>query len=287
MAPRRRLHGPLTVTSLRGATAVITGGGSGIGRATAKSLAARGARIIIADIHAEHVRQAAADIVESGGQAVAITCDVAANHAFETLKDFAIDAFGRVDIVMNNVGVLTSGRPDHLPVDEWQRIIEINLMSVVRSNAVFLPLLIGQGHGHIVNTASFAGLYTYSYDRLPYAATKAAIVQISEGLRLYLGPQGIGVTVVCPGPVATNILATMPPTFGPDVQTGLPGKQFGVLLPDVVGEKIAEAVLRDTFMLYTDDQVRDVLIERATDWNAFIAKQSATIAAEAKPRDRP
>jgi NAD(P)-dependent dehydrogenase (short-subunit alcohol dehydrogenase family) len=287
MAPRRRLHGPLTVTSLRGATAVITGGGSGIGRATAKSLAARGARIVIADIHAEHARQAAADIVESGGQAVAITCDVAANHTFETLKDFAIDAFGRVDIVMNNVGVLTSGRPDHLPVDEWQRIIEINLMSVVRSNAVFLPLLIGQGHGHIVNTASFAGLYTYSYDRLPYAATKAAIVQISEGLRLYLGPQGIGVTVVCPGPVATDILATMPPTFGPDVQTGLPGKQFGVLLPDVVGEKIADAVLRDKFMLYTDDQVRDVLIERATDWNAFIAKQSATIAAEAKPRDRP
>jgi NAD(P)-dependent dehydrogenase (short-subunit alcohol dehydrogenase family) len=262
------------MTSLQGATAVITGGGSGIGRATAHSLAARGARIVVADINADNAKQVAAEIKKSGHEADAIACDVGTDQAFDDLKAFTLDQFGSVDIVMNNVGVLTSGRPDHLPVGEWERIININLMSVVRSNATFLPILIAQGHGHIVNTASFAGLYTYSYDRIPYAASKAAIIQISEGLRLYLHPQGIGVTVLCPGPVATNILATMPPTFGPDVKTGLPGPQFGVLLPDVVGEKVAEAILADTFMVYTDDQVRDVLVERAMDWNAFIAKQT-------------
>ncbi|WP_235629915.1 SDR family oxidoreductase [Mycolicibacterium novocastrense] len=264
--------------NLQDATAVITGGASGIGRATAHSLAARGARVVIADVHAHNADDASAQLRENGYTAEAFVCDVGTDHAFADLRDFALDRFGSVDIVMNNVGVLTSGRPDHLPVSEWERIIDINLMSVVRSNAVFLPLLIAQGHGHIVNTASFAGLYTYSYDRMPYAATKAAIVQISEGLRLYLQPQGVGVTVLCPGPVATNILATMPPTFGPEVQTGYPGEQFGILLPDEVGEQVAEAILNDTFMLFTDDQVRDVLVERASDWNSFIAKQTEKLA---------
>ena len=264
--------------NLQGATAVITGGGSGIGRATAHSLAKRGAQLVIADIHADNANQAASEVRRHGHPAEAFVCDVATEQAFTDLRDFTLDRYGSVDIVMNNVGVLTSGRPDHLPVSEWERIININLMSVVRSNAVFLPILISQGHGHIVNTASFAGLYTYSFDRIPYAATKAAIVQISEGLRLYLQPQGIGVTVLCPGPVATNILATMPPTFGPEVQTGLPGEQFGVLLPDEVGEQVAKAILHDTFILFTDDQVRDVLVERATDWNSFIAKQTEKLA---------
>lgn len=264
--------------SLHGATAVVTGGASGIGLATARSLARRGARLVIVDVHAGNAIHAASQLRDDGHAAEAFVCDVADERAFADLRDFTLDRFGSVDIVMNNVGVLTSGRPDHLPVSEWQRIIDINLMSVVRSNAVFLPLLIAQGRGHIVNTASFAGLYTYSFDRMPYAATKAAIVQISEGLRLYLQPQGIGVTVLCPGPVATNILATMPPTFGPEVQTGLPGEQFGVLLPDEVGEQVAAAILADTFMLFTDDQVRDVLVERASDWNSFIAKQTAKLA---------
>ncbi|WP_235632104.1 SDR family oxidoreductase [Mycolicibacterium rutilum] len=213
------------MTALKNATAVITGAGSGIGRASAHAMAARGARVVVADIDGDAAERVAEEIASSGGQAAAVVCDVTAEHAHAELGEFAVDRFGRVDVVMNNVGVLTSGRPDHLPVSEWQRIIDTNLMSVVRSNAVFLPVLMRQGRGHIVNTASFAGLFSYSYDRLPYAATKAAIVQMSEGLRLYLQPRGIGVTVVCPGPVATNILSSMPPTFGPPVKTGLPGEQ--------------------------------------------------------------
>jgi NAD(P)-dependent dehydrogenase (short-subunit alcohol dehydrogenase family) len=265
--------------SLSGASAVITGGASGIGRATAQSLARRGARVVVADINAEQAEVVAGDIEKDGGHAAAFACDVASDGAFEDLKTFTLEEFGGVDIVMNNVGVLTRGRPDHLPVAEWQRIIDTNLMSVVRSNAVFLPVLIAQQHGHIVNTASFAGLFTYSYDRMPYAATKAAIVQISEGLRLYLHPQGIGVTLLCPGPVATDILASLPPhSFGPDVKAGYPGAQFDVLLPEAVGEQVAQAILDDTFMLYTDEQVRDVLVDRASDWNAFIARQTDALA---------
>jgi NAD(P)-dependent dehydrogenase (short-subunit alcohol dehydrogenase family) len=261
--------------SLDEATAVITGGASGIGRATAFSLARRGARIIVADIDGPGCELVAAEINRAGGRAAGVVCDVGADSAFEEVKAIAIELFGGVDVIMNNVGVLTSGRPEHLPVAEWQRILNINLMSVVRSNAAFLPMLVEQGHGHIVNTASFAGLFTYSYDRLPYAASKAAIVQISEGLRIYLRPHGIGVTLLCPGPVMTNILASMPPTFGPPVQLRSPGAQFSVLEPEVVGEQVAAAILQDTFIVYTDEQVRDVLVERAADWNAFIERQAA------------
>ncbi|MEV6039924.1 SDR family NAD(P)-dependent oxidoreductase [Nonomuraea sp. NPDC052116] len=260
--------------SLTDTTAIITGGASGIGRATAHSLARRGARVVVADIDADAAEVVAMEINQEGGHAVGVRCDVADETAFDNLKAVALDRFGSIDVVMNNVGVLTRGLPDHLPVTEWQRIININLLSVVRSNAVFLPLLVSQGHGHIVNTASFAGLFTYSYDRLPYAATKAAIVQLSEGLHLYLRPQGIGVTVLCPGPVATNIAASLPGTFGPEIATRGPGEQFPVLMPDVVGEQVAEAILHNTFMLYTHDQVRDVLVERASDWNDFITRRT-------------
>jgi NAD(P)-dependent dehydrogenase (short-subunit alcohol dehydrogenase family) len=261
--------------SLQGKVAVITGGSSGIGRASAHSLARRGATIVVADLDAAGAVVVAAEITELGGRAFPVCCDVGARTAFEDLREVVLDRFGSVDVVMNNVGVLTRGQPDQVPIEEWERILEINLMSVVRSNAAFLPVLIGQGQGHIVNTASFAGLFTYSYDRLPYAASKAAIIQISEGLRLYLHPLGIGVTVLCPGPVRTNIMSSLPPTFGPEVPTRGPGSQFAVLEPDVVGEKVVDAIQNDTFMLYTHDQVRDVLVERASDWNAFIARQAA------------
>jgi NAD(P)-dependent dehydrogenase (short-subunit alcohol dehydrogenase family) len=264
--------------SLDGKVAIITGGASGIGQATARSLSRRGARVVIADINAEAAGATAGDIAQAGGDAAGIGCDVAQDSAFEELKAFTMDRFGRVDVIMNNVGVLTRGLPEHLPVAEWERVINVNLLSVVRSNAAFLPLLIGQGHGHIVNTASFAGLFTYSYDRLPYAATKAAIIQVSEGLRLYLAPQGIGVTVLCPGPTRTAIMSTMPPTFGPATRTVGPGPQFALLEAETVGEQVAEAILADTFMLYTHQQVRDTLVARAADWDGFIAAQAGRLA---------
>ena len=99
---------------------------------------------------------------------------------------------------MNNVGVLAMGPPESLPDEAWRRVLEVNLMSVARSNRVFLPLLIEQGRGHVVNTASASGLLAYGFDRLPYVASKHAVVGITEALALYLAPKGIGVTCLCP-----------------------------------------------------------------------------------------
>lgn len=264
--------------SLTNAVAVITGAASGIGRATAFALARRGVQVVVADINGAGADAVSAEIAASGGRAVGFRCDVCADNAFDELKSFTLDRFGAVDIVMNNVGGLTRGRPEYLPIHEWQRVLDLNLMSVVRSNGAFLPLLIEQRHGHVVNTASFAGLFSYSYDRLPYAAAKAAVVQMSEGLRLYLRPMGIGVTVLCPGPVATNIIASLPPTFGPELPLRGPGEQFSVLMPETVGEQVADGIVDDTFMLYTHPHVRDVLVERASDWNSFVDRQADNIA---------
>ena len=257
--------------NLQGRTAIVTGAASGIGKATATALAAAGTRVVIADIDEEGAR-AVAEELGYNDRAIAVQCDVSGAGAFDRVRDAALEQFGRVDIVMNNAGRLTSGRPDELSVEEWQRVIDVNLVSVVRSNAVFLPLLLEQGEGHIVNTASFAGLYTYAFDRLPYAASKAALIQLSEGLAIYLRPKGIGVTCLCPGPVRTNIMSSVK-VFSEGLDIRGPGAQFELLEPAAVGDMVVEAIRRNRFMLPTHPAVRDLLVERAMDWDRFLQKQ--------------
>lgn len=252
---------------------VITGAASGIGRASAEAVARRGANVVVVDRDTVAATAVVDGIADAGGTALVHTADVADQDAFTTLRDRTIGEFGRVDVVMNNVGVLTNGLPENIPVTEWQRIIEINLLSVVRSNTAFLPDLIGQGDGHIVNTASFAGLFTYSFDRMPYAATKAAIVAMTEGLAIYLRPKGIGVTLLCPGPVLTNI-ANQLPQFGPATPLCIPGDQFELLDPTPVGELVVDAILQNRFFVPTHPQVGDVLVQRASDWDGFIDYQA-------------
>ena len=229
------------MNTLEDKVAVVTGAASGIGRAIAHSLAGEGSHIVAVDIDTVGITTLATELTAQGATAAACTADISEADAFDDVRNTALERFGRVDIGVN-VGVLINGRPQDIPVTEWQRVLNINLMSIVRSNTVFLPLLLDQGSGHVVNTASFAGLFTYSYDRLPYAATKAAIVQISEGLALYLRPRNIGVTLLCPGPVLTNIASSVP-KFGAGAAMRTPGDQFELLDPAPVGDLVAEAIL--------------------------------------------
>src|SRR5437773_3653602 len=146
---------------LAGAAAVITGGGSGIGRATALSFARRGAKIVIGDLREERAKEVAAQIEAAGGAAIAVAADVSREADLQALLDSCLAAFGRVDAVMNNVGILAMGPPESLPDEAWQRVFEVNIMGIARSNRVFLPRLIEQGRGHVVNTASASGLLAY------------------------------------------------------------------------------------------------------------------------------
>ncbi|MET0361481.1 MAG: SDR family oxidoreductase [Sphingobium sp.] len=260
------------MTEIRGAVAVVTGAANGIGRASALSLAARGARLVLVDIDAALLDEVGQTIQDAGGEALVLPLDLSREDAFGDMRTATLDRFGTVDIVMNNVGVLVCGLPQDIPLAEWERVINLNLMGVIRSIHQFLPDFVVKGSGHFVNTASFAGLFPYAFDRLPYAATKGAIVTMTEGLALYLRPQGIGVTLLCPGPVKTAIGKTMR-SFTDGLALRGPGAQFTMVEAEAVGEMVADAIRDNRFFLPTDDQVRDLMARRSADVDAFLYGQ--------------
>jgi NAD(P)-dependent dehydrogenase (short-subunit alcohol dehydrogenase family) len=264
---------------LTGKAALITGGGSGIGRGTVLALAGAGAHVAVADIDAGRAAEVAREGSAQGVDCISVVLDVNRQEDFETARDAMLERFGRVDIVMNNVGLIAAGLPEHIPLSEWERIISTNLLSVVRSNATFLPLLLEQGSGHIVNTASTAGLFAYAYERLPYSATKAGVIGLSEALALYLRPRGVGITCLCPGPVMTNIAEGFK-MWGPPVRIRSPGKDLVALAPEVVGEQVVDAIRTDRFLLLTHPELQDVLVARATDPESWLAGQIADVSTE-------
>jgi NAD(P)-dependent dehydrogenase (short-subunit alcohol dehydrogenase family) len=259
---------------LTGWVGVLTGAGSGIGRATALALGRRGMDVVVTDIDADRVAAVAAEVADLGRRSIGERCDVARLEDLERVRDRAMEEFGRIDLVMNNVGVLAAGLPEDIPVEEWVRMIDINLMGVVRSNAVFLPILLAQGHGHLVNTASTAGLYPYTYDRLPYTATKYAVVGMTEALALYLRPKGIGVTLLCPGPVATNI-AEQIRYFGPPRPPRPP--KLGFATAEAAGEQVADAVATDRFLVLTSPEAAEFVRHRGDDVDGFLEAQIADL----------
>jgi NAD(P)-dependent dehydrogenase (short-subunit alcohol dehydrogenase family) len=252
---------------LRGAAAVITGAGSGIGRAAAVALARRGCNVVASDLDFDRAEDTAKLVRDVGGEAVGLEVDVSRQDDLEALRDRCLHRFGTLDIVMNNVGVLTMGPAESLPLEAWQRTLDLNLLSIARSNLVFLPHLIEQGRGHVVNTSSASGLLAYGFDRLPYVASKHAIVGLSEALALYLAPKGIGVTCLCPSGVITNILEQIT-VYGEPATPRAP--QHPLVEPDVVGELVAEAVSAGTFLVVTAPEIHDELRERAADPEAYM-----------------
>jgi NAD(P)-dependent dehydrogenase (short-subunit alcohol dehydrogenase family) len=256
---------------LDGARAVVTGAGSGIGRASAHAFARRGSRVVVSDVNLERARAVADEIELAGGSAIAARCDVAKTEDLESLRDACIARFGGVDLVMNNVGVIAMGPPESAPLEAWQRVLDLNVLGVVRSNLVFLPLLIEQGRGHVVNTASVSGLLAHGWDRLPYVTSKHAVVGMSESLAIYLRPRGIGVTCLCPAGVKTNIVEQIT-FYGPPSTPRAP--DFGVVEAEVVGELAAEAIMSGRFLVLTTTAVHDAMVERVRDVDDYVARSS-------------
>ncbi len=181
------------------ARAVVTGAGSGLGRAFCLELARRGARLVCADIDEAAAAKTAAEV---GGTAV--RCDVARVEEVEALAAAAERALGGVDLVINNAGVAVGGLVGEVPLDDWRWIMGVNLWGVIYGCHVFAPRLRKQGRGHILNVASAAGLLAPP-GMAPYNVTKAAVVALSETLRAELRDAGVGVTVLCPTFFRTNI----------------------------------------------------------------------------------
>jgi len=260
------------MTAIEGAVALVTGAANGIGRATALALARRGAKLVLVDIDPQPIAAVADEIIAAGGEALPLALDLAREDSFPEMRRRTLERFGTIDIVMNNVGVLVSGQPQDIPLAEWERIINLNLMGVIRATHLFLPDLLAKGSGHVVNTASFAGLFPYAWDRLPYATTKGAIVTLTEGLALYLKPRGIGVTLLCPGPVRTAIGKSLK-VYTQGLSLRGPGAQFAMLEAEAVGEMVADAIRDNRFFLPTDPQVQPLLAARGADPEGFLERQ--------------
>lgn len=187
---------------LDGRVAVITGGGSGIGASLARACAAEGMRVVVADVNGERAESVAAELPD--GTAAARAVDVSDAAAVQALADFAFDAFGAVHLLCNNAGVSPAGRIWDFSDDDWTWLLGVNIHGVANGIRSFVPRMIEQGEGHVVNTGSGASFV--ATPRLgPYCATKHAVVGLSEALRYELEGTGIGVSVLVPAGVNTNI----------------------------------------------------------------------------------
>ena len=256
---------------LDGAAVVVTGGGSGIGRATAMAFANRGAQVVVSDLSSDRAQAVASEIETSGGTAVGMAIDVTDEAQLVELRDACLTRYGHLEVVMNNVGVLALGPPESLPDEAWDRVFDINVKSIARSNRVFLPHFLAQGRGHVVNTASASGLLAYGYDRLPYVASKHAIVGLSEALAIYLGPKGIGVTCLCPSGVITNILEQMS-VYGETSSTPR-APAHPIVAAEDVGQLAADAVASGRFLVVTAPEIEAELLARAADIETYLQQR--------------
>ncbi|NOZ88098.1 MAG: SDR family oxidoreductase [Deltaproteobacteria bacterium] len=194
---------------------VITGAGSGIGRALAMTYAGYGAVLHLVDIDRERIASTGRDAAASGVRITTHVLDCSVARNMESLAKEVLEKEGRVDVLHNNAGILVAGPVHEISPDGWNRIVDVNLWSAVHGIRAFVPIMMEQGGGIIVNTASIAGLYAFPFVS-PYSMTKAALVGLSEALDIELSAHGIRVLAVCPSAVKTNVLR--------DGRMSLPGK---------------------------------------------------------------
>ena len=184
--------------------AIVTGSASGIGRAIAEELARNGARVIVTDINVEGSQQVAAAIQKSGNHAEAAPLNVTSADAVQALVSSVVAKHGRLDFLFNNAGIGVGGEVRDLSLEHWRRIVDVNLWGVIHGLAAAYPVMVKQGFGHIVNTASLAGLIP-SPMATPYATTKMAVVGLSLSLRAEAVALGVKVSAICPGFVQSGI----------------------------------------------------------------------------------
>ena len=268
-----------------GSTALIFGGGRNIGRAVVQEFARRGARLVAADLDFEGARETAYLVRTAGGEAWAVRCDVSNDESVLDAANEAECHLGPIDIVMNNAGIISGGNPEDIPVAEWQRMMDINFFGMVRSIKVFLPRMLARGSGYIVNTASFAGLYPFASSRIHYAASKAAVVSMSENLALYLMPKGIRVSCLCPGPVMTTSTQGMK-HFSADYIMRAPGSHLSVKSQDEAATILADGMRDGRIIIPTHDELWETLNQRASSHDDFIRAKDAEFAAGDSGRPR-
>lgn len=254
-----------------GRVAVVTGAASGIGLATATRFAQEGMRVVLADIERAPLDTAVAKLTADGHEAIGVPTDVSRVDEIQRLADASLAAFGRVNVVHNNAGVVRAGRLEELTIADWEWVLGVDLWSVIYGVKTFLPLIREAGEGHIVNTASSAGLQA-SPNIAPYNVAKFGVVALTETLHQELSAEesAIGASVLCPGAIATRITESERnrPDSAPETETN---ERFGASAseivaaghsPESVAELIVDAIRTKQFWILTHPKWIDVLRKR-------------------------
>jgi NADP-dependent 3-hydroxy acid dehydrogenase YdfG len=194
--------------NIQGKIVVITGASSGLGEATARVLSAQGASVALGARRADRLKSLADELASKGGKALAVTTDVTDHNQVKKLVDAAVQKFGRIDVIINNAGLMPQSPLERLKIDEWDRMIDVNIKGVLYGIAAALPYMIKQKAGHIINVSSVAG-HKIRPGATVYAATKHAVRALSEGLRQEVKPYNIRTTVISPGAITTELPNTV------------------------------------------------------------------------------
>jgi NAD(P)-dependent dehydrogenase (short-subunit alcohol dehydrogenase family) len=254
----------------QGRVAVITGGGGGIGAAMAGAFAARGARLVLADVDDAAMRRVAAPLEARGSEVLCVRTDVTDLESVRALAEAAERRFGATHIVCNNAGIATFGEIVSSTHADWVYTIGVNLWGVVHGVEVFAPRLIARGDGgHIVNTASMAGLVGMRWLGV-YSASKFAVVGLSEALHRELQDHGIGVSVLCPmiveTPINENSVRNRPAALRNPGEAFVPptaAMAGGTIPPEEVARRVVRAIDRKDLYIFTHPEQREILRRRA------------------------
>lgn len=257
----------------KGKTALVTGAGSGIGLGMARAFAGAGMNVVLADLRQAALDQARAQVEPFGVRVLTIPLDVSDPAAVAAAARATEDAFGALHVAVNNAGVAMHGTPiEQVTPEEWNWVIGVNVMGVVNGIRSFVPLIRRHGEGgHVVNTASISGFFVREgRNQGAYAMTKYAVVALSEALEQEVAGTGIGVSVLCPGPVKTAIFdsaATRPDRFGgpysrPTQEAMKTGTIGTGLEPDAVGQLVLQAIRDKDFYILTHTTERAVVQAR-------------------------
>lgn len=228
----------------RGQVAIITGAGSGIGQGLARELATRGAIVVACDINPERAELTQKEVESVGGKIEAITLDVTDAHAVDEVIRAAHQRHGRLDYIFNNAGIAVGGEVRDVELQDWQDVLKVNLDGVVHGVVSAYPIMVEQGSGHIINTASIEGLAPFA-NTVSYAASKHAVVGLSTSLRVEGADLGVKVSAVCPGFIRTRIFEDSK-FVGMDVQEEMKDvpNWYGIT-PDECAKRILRGVERN------------------------------------------
>ena len=240
------------IRTFAGATAIVTGAASGIGRALAAELAKRGCEVVAADLQVALAKKVASEIRTSGGKASAVKIDVTDFSAMARLVKETIKRFGRLDYIFNNAGIVIGGGVDLYCIADWNKVIDVNIRGVINGIQAAYPIMLAQGFGHIVNTASMAGLMPGPGNTV-YTMTKHGVVGLSLSLRGEAALRGVRVSVICPGVIRTPILegcgryGKMLVDMSPDQQQRMSEmfEQLRPMPPHIFAHKVLNAVAKN------------------------------------------